>query len=136
MMFYANGDQYLGQWRNGYLNGKGVYNYKNGDSYEGSFLNGVRYGDGKYRYKDGGYYHGEYKNTQNAGLTSTGSLPLCDGKRHGAGIRVWSTGARFEGQWVEDKIHGPGILTSNLGAKYEGLFYNGLRYSYIILLIC
>lgn len=44
MMFYANGDQYLGRWKRGKLEGQGVYKYINGDSYEGSFLEGSRYG--------------------------------------------------------------------------------------------
>ena len=105
----------------------GVYNYHFGDSYEGTFLRGFRYGTGRYRYRDGGYYQGEYKNTQNAAGKGTGKLPLCDGKRHGVGLRVWSTGVRYEGQWVEDVIHGVGCLTTLLGAKYEGPFFNGLR---------
>ena len=58
---------------------------------------------------------------------SNAQLPACDGKRHGIGIRVWTNGAKYEGQWVEDKMHGPGTYTSELGAKYEGLFYNGLK---------
>lgn len=42
--------------------------------------------------------------------------------------RVWNSGTRYEGQWVEDKMHGNGMLQNREGAKYEGAFYNGLRY--------
>jgi hypothetical protein len=40
---------------------------------------------------------------------------------------VWTSGSRYEGQWVEDKMHGHGALVSREGAKYEGAFRNGLR---------
>jgi hypothetical protein len=128
MMFFANGDQYLGNWKRGHMSGKGVYQYKNGDSYEGGFLQGYRYGEGKYIYRDGGYYHGEYCNVQTDSLsTNPNPLPICDGKRHGTGVRVWTNGARYEGQWREDRMHGSGMLMTADGGKYEGHFYNGLR---------
>ena len=34
---YANGDKYVGHWRNGYRNGHGTYTYYNGDVYEGTW---------------------------------------------------------------------------------------------------
>jgi hypothetical protein len=42
--------------------------------------------------------------------------------------RTWMSGARYEGQWVEDKMHGAGALETREGARYEGGFRNGLRY--------
>ena len=42
--------------------------------------------------------------------------------------RLWTSGARYEGQWVEDKMHGNGLLQNQEGAKYEGAFRNGLRW--------
>lgn len=127
MMFFSNGDQYLGSWKNGLFEGKGVYRYANGESYEGGFMRGARHGEGKYRYSDGSYYHGEYRNVQSIGFSHSSQLPLCDGKRHGTGIRVWSTGARYEGQWANDKMNGSGLLNTADGGKYEGGFVNGLR---------
>lgn len=113
------------------MEGKGVYIHSNGDVYEGQFLQGVKYGEGKFTYKDGSYYQGEYKNLRpvsKLSLSTSVPLPLCDGKRHGTGIRVWSNGARYEGQWVEDKMHGKGVYFDTFGAKFEGAFYNGLKY--------
>lgn len=87
-------------------------------------------GEGKYIYRDGGHYYGEYRNLRTQ-ISDTSEnpipLPLCDGKRHGTGVRVWSTGTRYEGQWVEDKMQGTGVLITAEGGKYEGSFFNGLR---------
>ncbi len=110
------------------MEGVGIFRYANGDSFEGTFLKGTRYGQGKYTYRDGGYYQGEYRNLMPMSRSrNAAQLPLCDGKRHGTGIRVWTNGARYEGQWLNDKIHGQGMLISEDGAKFEGYFYNGLK---------
>lgn len=113
------------------MEGKGVMKYSHGDSYEGSFLNGFPYGEGKYQYSDGGVYEGEFKNVKHVHRRKAAEgmhrLPSADGLRHGIGVRMWNTGARYEGQWCEDKMHGAGALTNKEGAKYEGEFYNGLR---------
>lgn len=135
------------------MEGKGVYRYQHGDSYEGSFLQSAPYGEGKYQYADGGYYQGEFKNlihlNKYKGIEGAHRLPKCDGWRHGFGVvsraciavyhalltsssrflcqRLWTSGARYEGQWVEDKMHGNGMLQNQEGAKYEGAFRNGLR---------
>jgi hypothetical protein len=128
MMFFSNGDQYHGGWKAGHMEGKGVYQYRNGDLYEGDFVHGFRYGTGKFMYRDGGYYHGEFRNVQTSVFSSNPQpLPLCDGKRHGTGIRVWTSGAKYEGQWDEDRMHGSGSLLTADGGKYEGGFFNGLR---------
>ena len=38
----------------------------------------------------------------------TGVLfPVCDGKRHGYGLRVFSTGVQYEGQWELDQMQVP-----------------------------
>mmetsp|Transcript_28230 Transcript_28230/g.62535 ORF Transcript_28230/g.62535 Transcript_28230/m.62535 type:complete len:300 (-) Transcript_28230:97-996(-) len=112
------------------MEGRGVYKYAFGDAYEGSFLNGMPYGEGKLLYKDGGYYLGEFRNLVHLHkhkVEGASRLPKCDGWRHGFGVRVWTNGLRYEGQWVEDKMHGTGAVTNRQGAKYEGQFYNGLK---------
>lgn len=60
---------------------------------------------------------------------STGlQFPVCDGKRHGFGTRVWSDGTRYEGQWKEDEMCGTGIFTLIDGTSYEGEFRHNLKY--------
>ena len=55
--------------------------------------------------------------------------PLCDGKRHGKGVRVWADGSRYEGDWYQDKMHGFGVLVRSgpKGERYEGQWIHGIR---------
>ncbi len=125
-MFYANGDQYIGNFHRGHLSGRGIMKYARGETYDGNFLNGFPYGEGKFTFSDGGYYDGEYK----ALKINKGTLlesPLCNGRREGFGMRVFTNGSRYTGQWADDKMHGQGQLIQAEGAGYEGTFFNGYR---------
>lgn len=54
----------------------------------------------------------------------------CDGRRHGRGVRVWSNGNRYEGEWEGDKMVGFGVFegeVSDVHQRYEGAFANGHR---------
>lgn len=43
-MVFENGDIYIGEWKDGKYNGKGII-YFNGEKYEGEFLNSCRNGE-------------------------------------------------------------------------------------------
>ena len=43
-----------------------------------------------------------------------------DGKPHGRGIYIWSSGNMYEGEWREGKQDGQGTYTWSSGEKYEG----------------
>ena len=55
---------------------------------------------------------------------------ICNGKREKNGIMFFDNGAKYEGQWKNDKKHGKGVFTSShyfdcknfVGMKYEGDF--------------
>jgi len=49
-------------------------------------------------------------------------VPAADGKRHGRGIRVWSNGARYEGDWFQDRMTGFGIF---IGPGPDGIRFEG-----------
>ena len=71
---YANGDKYVGEWKDGNKHGQGTYTYADGDKYVGEHKNGKRHGQGTLTFGSkskwaGDKYVGEYK----------------DGKRHGQG---------------------------------------------------
>ncbi len=126
MMLYANGDQYVGNMHRGHLSGRGVLKYVRGDTYDGHFLNGFFFGEGKYTWSDGGYYDGEYKSYK-VNKETLIEAPVCNGFRNGFGLRVFTNGSRYQGQWEDDKMSGHGLLTGAGGGKYEGKFHNGFR---------
>ena len=63
---WPSGDKYVGEWKIGQFDGKGIYTsgsgkYK-GDVYEGEFKNGNRDGYGTYTFADGTKIEGKWKN--------------------------------------------------------------------------
>lgn len=76
-------ERYEGDWRDGYLHGKAVFTAPNGDRYEGDWLNDQMHGSGVFTAANGDRYEGEYR----------------DGKPHGRGT-AWIEGEKYEGDWV------------------------------------
>lgn len=52
-MKYANGDVYIGDWKNNAKFGQGKYIFKQGDSFEGTWFEGEKFGKGTVRFTDG-----------------------------------------------------------------------------------
>ena len=58
---------------------------------------------------------------------------IIDGKREQNGVMIYKNGAKYEGEWKNDKKDGKGVFTSshyyncrkNVGMKYEGEFRDG-----------
>lgn len=65
---YSNGDVYVGEFRAGQLNGKGVYQFKNGDRYEGEFRNNLIDGSGVFTCANGKTINGPFIKLQPVGL--------------------------------------------------------------------
>ncbi|RYY37813.1 hypothetical protein EON62_00865, partial [archaeon] len=53
--------------------------------------------------------------------------PALDGKRHGVGVAMWVSGARYEGEWWCDEMHGFGTYQYATGERYEGNWVHGVR---------
>ena len=124
MMDYVNGDQYVGEWRAGFPGGRGVMIYACGDRYEGELRDGMMCGRGRLTYADGGYYDGEFAaHTNPKAYNHQVVYPLPNGLRHGTGIRVWVSGNRYEGEWLDNKMCGGGVYANALtGGSYTGNF--------------
>ncbi len=100
---------YLGEMKEGKMNGKGRAYFANGDRHYGNFRDDKKHGFGIYSKRDGAGYKGEYQN----------------GMRHGHGVQVWADGSRYEGPFIDDQMHGRGAYYFGNGNRYEGPFVNG-----------
>lgn len=56
------------------------------------------------------------------------------GRKHGAGVKTWPNGDRYEGEFVEDRREGHGIYRFGrgpwAGERYDGDFLNDRRHGY------
>ncbi len=57
-----NGDCYIGNFKNGLINGNGIFKKSNGEMYDGGFFNGKKNGFGKFFDKNGNLIHSGYWN--------------------------------------------------------------------------
>ena len=57
------------------------------------------------------------------------------GRKHGRGVKIWVSGDRYEGEFVEDRKEGTGKYTwsargPSAGESYSGAYLNDLRHGY------
>lgn len=86
--------EYVGNWEEGWINGKGRITYINQDFYEGDFVENKLYGQGYFQFQNGNSYEGEF----------------VDGKFKGLGIFRFADGNIYEGEFEDGKIKGDGTL--------------------------
>jgi len=58
---YANGDKYVGGWKNGTFHGKGALTLSNGGKYVGEFMDGKLHGHGTITFSNGDKYIGQLR---------------------------------------------------------------------------
>lgn len=108
--------------------------------YKGDVLNCIRNGNGSYKYEIGGNglfsYDGPWVNGSKSGLSGkftmkgmhqiTGNFD--GGEISGHGVKTWSDGRRYEGEWLIGEMHGQGNwISSNGNETYTGTFMNNKR---------
>ena len=64
---YPNGDQYVGTWRDGKVNGHGTFASSNGEKYVGAWRDGKLNGHGTYMYSNGDQHVGEWRDGKENG---------------------------------------------------------------------
>ena len=108
--YYENDEYYIGQFKNGLKNGKGIEYYPNGNiKYDGEFVDDKYEGNGKYIYKNGESYRGKFKN----------------GFLHGKGVYYYENGKIcYEGDFINDKYEGNGRYNYTNGEYYIGQWKN------------
>ena len=120
---FANGHKYVGEWKDGKVNGQGTVTYADGDKYVGSFNDGKRNGQGTYTSANGHIYVGEFKDgSYNGQGTSTDVMgnkyvgEWKDGEKNGQGTFTFANGNKYVGEWRYGKYNGQGTLYSSNGS--------------------
>ena len=110
-MFYRNGVQYEGEFREDTFNGPGRLLYKSGEYYQGAFAAGCQSGYGEiYNVKRRLVYKGYWKR----------------GKKHGFGEYSYCNGDVYRGGFKDGLKHGFGIKTRE-GMRLIGVWENNRK---------
>lgn len=88
--------KYIGDWANGFKEGRGKLYYDSTLVYDGEWTAGDFSGTGTRHYFDGSKYVGEFKK----------------GKRHGVGKLMFPDGMTYTGEFKEDLFDGHGYFTT------------------------
>jgi len=111
--FRSHGNEYYysydGEWRDGKMDGNGVYLFSDGFTYEGRFKEGQPDGQGVAYYPDGQRYEGQWGGGRYAGRGETFAL----------------SGSKYKGEFDLGRRSGTGTITYPSGLSYTGDFYDG-----------
>jgi hypothetical protein len=127
----ANGDVYVGEFKDNKYHGQGTFTWDDGYKYVGEFQDGKRNGHGTMTFANGVYvgefkddkYHGQGTFTWDDGYKYVGEFK--DGKRNGQGTATYANGNKYVGEYKDGKQNGQGIGTTADGTRLEGIWENG-----------
>jgi TonB family protein len=101
---FNDGNRYVGEFKDGKLNGQGTYISTSGVKLVGEFKDSQLNGQGTVTHPNGEKTVGEFK----------------DGKRNGQGTNTFASGNKYVGQFKDDAYNGQGTFTFASGDKYVG----------------
>jgi len=138
---YSNGDEYIGELRDGMPHGYGELCYKDGERFIGYFEKGKRI-EGLHIFKNRDYYEGEFKNDDINGYgryfyaLNYGDQYFGDfknGKFHGGGMYYYANGDYYSGDFENGKFHGNGMKYTYKNKSIEhGVWKNNVCTKIII----
>jgi hypothetical protein len=111
---YPDGSSFQGQWKNGFPNGEGVQYFPDGTTIAGDWINGRYTGKNTQEFADKGYNNRAYRTT---GCINGDCF-------NGEGVYVFSSGAIYIGSFNGGEIHGVGLCMYPDGSKYQGEWKN------------
>ena len=140
LQWFTNGipsGRYVGEYADGRMNGRGVFEYTNGDVYEGEFRDDRPNGRAAFRAANGSRYSGLVRNGSpvqgeaaaprgtagDDGLTNYRGL-FSDGQPVRGKVK-FPDGSFYDGDLRGSKPAGWGVFTTATGGRYEGEFDNG-----------
>mgnify|MGYP002397424274 CR=1 FL=1 len=132
ILYCANGNKYLGHWEKNWRQGEGRYVFNEGHEYLGQFHRNQFHGKGTMRYANGDSYEGAWaQNLPNGHGTyafRSGDRyegQFADGRFSGGGTMYYRDGSRFTGRWRSSKKHGPGTFYDAKGTPRHGEWADG-----------
>ena len=110
---WPTGDNYVGEWRDGLINGQGTFTWPDGTKYVGEWKDGKKTGQGTLTYGDGQWkgdkYVGEFK----------------DDKIDGQGTYTYANGGKYVGEFKDNIRHGEGVeYAANGSITLSGIWSN------------
>jgi hypothetical protein len=127
--YWANGDWYEGEFKDGHRDGMGTQYFGCSGRYQGSFRNGTMDGTGTFYLANGNRYEGD---VHNGAMDGIGTFYLAGGNRYegtvhngavdGMGVLYFANGNRYEGEFKGSHQEGLGTLFQINGARFEGDF--------------
>ena len=104
---FINGIEYVGEWKDGTMHGKGIATDANKNKYTGEFKDGLKSGYGLIVFSNGSSYAGDWK----------------EGEPQGQGTFISNNGNKYEGGFNGSHWSGLGTLTLANKSKITGLWY-------------
>ena len=106
---HANGDRYVGEWKDDKQNGQGTYTHADGEKYVGEWKDDKRNGQGTSTFANGEKHVGEWKND----------------KRNGQGTQTFANGIKYVGEFQNGKRNGQGTSYNTNGSIMgQGIWAN------------
>ncbi len=132
--FVSVAGRYLGSFKDGKFEGKGVMHYASGGKYQGEFKANLRYGKGTYIWSDKSRYVGEWKDNQREGFgrmeyanKSRYEGDWKENERDGKGTMYYPNGDRYSGTWLHNEASGKGVMHRASGKIEAGTWQNGKK---------
>jgi hypothetical protein len=136
---WANGDQYVGEFKEMQPHGQGTYTFVNGNKYVGEFKDAQPHGQVTATYANGDQYVGEFKDgkrngqgtytygADNESIADEYVGEFKDDLKHGKGTETYTNGHKYVGEYKDDLRNGKGTYTMPDGYKFVGEFKDGKR---------
>jgi hypothetical protein len=130
LQWYVNGSpsgRYVGQYVDGRMSGRGVFEYRNGDRYDGEFRDDAANGYGTLSRANGTHYSGLFRDghplqDETASADRKAYEPEPRDPPATRGEKAFADGSRYEGDLRDGKMSGWGVFTTKAGDRYEGEF--------------
>jgi hypothetical protein len=120
---YKDGTEYIGEYKDGFPEGKGKFLLPSGNQIEGTFRRGMLNGSCLFTYADGGSFSGKmkYKKYFNLRDIKKGRIMIAPY----IGTRIYPDGCVYIGKFGDEFFHGKGEFKDTNGERWIGRFKKG-----------